>query len=143
MHQDLKNEAFGVEVYDYLVLYMEALVGNHPDLIDHNIVRHLHILWEHKKALHDRLLYLMKNEYMEHNEAILEISSQNIQKAVYMRNYVLKRLNSVFVSTKKLQADLIKMKEILEEIKNAEIEMLQRVLEELDKSKLKQKSILT
>lgn len=92
MHQDLKNEAFGVEVYDYLVLYMEALVGNHPDLIDHNIVRHLHILWEHKKALHDRLLYLMKNEYMEHNEAILEISSQNITKGCLHEELCVKKI---------------------------------------------------
>lgn len=57
-------ELLGVNVYDKLILFLNK---HSKGLFD---IRGIHILWEHKKCMLDRISYLLKNKYIESEEIV-------------------------------------------------------------------------
>lgn len=53
--------AFGLNVYDYLIHELIKLADGNSNRFD---IRPIHILWEHKKCMLSRLIYLEENGYV-------------------------------------------------------------------------------
>ncbi|MFE4572502.1 hypothetical protein [Paenibacillus chitinolyticus] len=81
-----ENEAFGIRVYDYLQMYYDAVEQNDPRLGMRNDVRHLHLLWEHKKMMSDRIEYLVNEGIIPYDEELAEGYKDLAKRAMKLRD---------------------------------------------------------
>ncbi|MWV43349.1 hypothetical protein GRF59_06855 [Paenibacillus sp. HJL G12] len=81
-----ENEAFGVRVYDYLQMYYDAVQDNDPRLGSRNDVRHLHVLWEHKKMMGERIEYLVDEGIIPYDEELVEGYKDLTKRALKLRD---------------------------------------------------------
>lgn len=77
--------AYGIETYDVILDYMEALI----DGVTRLDIRPFHIMWEHKKCMTNRLKYLLETGCLN-NEEILEQYKLLENEALVIRNVILK-----------------------------------------------------
>ncbi|NWL88098.1 MULTISPECIES: hypothetical protein [unclassified Paenibacillus] len=98
-----EEEAFGIKVYDYLQMYYDAVENNDARLVERNDVRHLHVLWEHKRMMSERIEYLVEEGiipddrelvegYKEISKKILKLRDQYIRHEIRADKDVYKRL---------------------------------------------------
>lgn len=80
-----KNPIFGIGIYDYLSKYIDILKKNEI-LLD---IRPLHILWEHKVCMSERIHYLQNNSHIK-NDSILKRYKEIEQLAHTQRNNLIK-----------------------------------------------------
>lgn len=80
------EEAFGIKVYDYLQLYFDAVEGNDSRLGDRNDVRHLHVLWEHKKMMSERIGYLVDEGIIPYDEELVAGYKDITKRAMKLRD---------------------------------------------------------
>lgn len=120
-------EAYGLEVYAYLQQFFQALHENHPDLVRRGITRNLHILWEHKKVMLDRLHFFAAQGIMPEDEILIRGFEQLLLKAEQMRNSVVKHFRKANEHTfTKIVADI-------EVFKQEEPALMERLLHALER----------
>lgn len=81
-----RDEAFGIKVYDYLQMYYDAIEHNDPRLGVRNDVRHLHVIWEHKKMMSDRIAYLVDEGIIPYDEELVEGYKDIAKRAMKLRD---------------------------------------------------------
>ncbi|WP_068617673.1 hypothetical protein [Paenibacillus tuaregi] len=79
-------EAFGIKVYDYLQMYYDAVESSDPRLDSRSDVRHLHVLWEHKKMMSERIAYLVEEEIIPYDEELVEGYKDITKRAMKLRD---------------------------------------------------------
>lgn len=80
------REAFGINVYSYLQMYFDAVESNDPRLGERNDVRHLHVLWEHKRMMSERIEYLVKAGIIPYDEELVEGYRVITKRAMNLRD---------------------------------------------------------
>ncbi|GAB6930944.1 hypothetical protein JCM10914A_49270 [Paenibacillus sp. JCM 10914] len=80
------EQAFGMKVYDYLQMYYDAVESNDSRLGDRNDVRHLHVLWEHKKMMSERIGYLVDEGIIPYDKELVEGYQDITQRALKLRD---------------------------------------------------------
>ncbi|GAB6989771.1 hypothetical protein [Paenibacillus pini] len=81
-----EEEAYGVKIYDYLQMYYDAVENNDSRLGDRNDVRHLHVLWEHKKMMSERIGYLVEKGIIPYDEELVEGYKDVTKRAMKLRD---------------------------------------------------------
>ncbi|MBP1999954.1 hypothetical protein J2Z69_000973 [Paenibacillus shirakamiensis] len=66
------EEVFGLKVYDYLQMYFDAVKNKDSRLGVRNDMRHLHVLWEHKRVMSERIEYLVGEGIIPYDEELVE-----------------------------------------------------------------------
>lgn len=80
------KEAFGISVYNYLQMYYDAVESNDPRLGGRNDVRHLHVLWEHKKMMSERISYMIDEGIIPYDEELVEGYKDITKRAMKLRD---------------------------------------------------------
>ena len=76
----------GINVYDNMLKLVDIMVDNNND-IDYKM---FHAVYEHKLIMKDRVSYLLAQDYLNHNQELLNIAQKNLEITQILRNYVLK-----------------------------------------------------
>lgn len=121
-----QNFAFGLEVYDYLKKYYEAWLKFDPSMVQRGVVRHLHILWEHKKVMADRIKYYNSVGIILPDDFLLKGFEDLTSRAEIMRNSLLRFFRKATDGT------FQKIIEELDEMKVKEQILMERLLSRLD-----------
>ncbi|MFB9328766.1 hypothetical protein ACFFSY_22755 [Paenibacillus aurantiacus] len=127
VNKNVARYSFGLNTYDSLWAYFEAERTNHPNLINRNGVRQLHIYMEHKQIMMDRLRYLHAEGYVTHPEELIADYAELHEQSFRMRNNLLK----AFIRRKADDAIYGRIQEQLAGLKEREKGALGRLLEEL------------
>jgi hypothetical protein len=120
------DEAFGLEVYPYLQKYYYACQEHDPSLVIRGVVRHLQVLWEHKKTMADRIKYYNTTGVMQHDDELLSGFEELTGKAEFMRNILVKHFRRETEGTFK------RIIEMLDEVRVKEQNLMERLLHQLD-----------
>lgn len=86
INRNFNEEAFGIKIYEYLQMYYEAVEYKDPRLCDRNDVRHLHVLWEHKKMMSERIEYLIDEGIIPYDKELVEGYKDITKKAMKLRD---------------------------------------------------------
>jgi len=81
-----EGEAFGIKVYDYLQMYYDAVQQGDSRLGYRVDVRHLHVLWEHKKMMSERIDYLVEQGMIPYDEELVEGYKDITKRALKLRD---------------------------------------------------------
>ncbi|WP_152392715.1 hypothetical protein [Paenibacillus guangzhouensis] len=81
-----EGEAFGIKVYDYMQMYYDAVEHGDTRLRSRNDVRHLHVLWEHKKMMSERIEYLVEQGLISYDEELVKGYKDLTQRALKLRD---------------------------------------------------------
>jgi hypothetical protein len=83
------TEVYGLETYDYISKFYESWGRNDPSLVRRGFFRHLHILWEHKKVMTERLRFLFAHQYLEKDDILIAGYQDLTNRAEKLRNMLL------------------------------------------------------
>ncbi|WP_251577022.1 hypothetical protein [Paenibacillus sp. MER TA 81-3] len=120
------NNVFGLETYNYLKQYYERILDG-TDVHKGGFLRSLHVLWEHKKLMLERINYLAKNNIITTDNNELYNKFKGIEEEVLnMRNSAIKYNITNDVSY------IINIIETFETIKLREEAELKRLLDALN-----------
>ncbi|MBR6222564.1 MAG: hypothetical protein IKQ71_03905 [Lachnospiraceae bacterium] len=88
MYRNRFNDTtFGVNVYDRLIETIEKqLSGDEPDYD----IRALHIMYDHKVLMYERLKYLMGNDYLPMDQALLDEYLKVVDRCLTARNLLVR-----------------------------------------------------
>lgn len=123
----LKDQVFGLKVYDCLKNYLEFMVPKEPE-ID---IRPFHCLWEHKKCMLLRITYLGNYGYIKEYHSIYKVYEEIEKLALAVRNLILKYMvtNNIGCIKKAIN--------IIDDIYKQERSAILELLEELPKQNLR------
>ncbi len=62
-----KGFIYGMSVYNELIKYYKSAIENDKKELD---IRHMHLLWEHKKCMVSRIEYLISNKFINSNTVL-------------------------------------------------------------------------
>lgn len=110
---------YGISIYDGLSLFLEQHEEN--KFFD---VRPLHVLYDHKVLMYERIKYLSKLNIISYE--LEGLSSDLTAKTLHLRNLYIK------LALKEQWSEIKNMKNIIFEIKNEEINLYKRILLELE-----------
>lgn len=113
------NYIFGIRVYDALINYYKNGASSKS-------VIPLHIIYEHKKLMLDRVVYMIENKYISHDQGIIDDYLKIIDEAYKCKLLFLKYS---YVDT---EAAYKKLEKCINEIKNLDKELMQRLYLLLD-----------
>ena len=111
------DKVYGMEIYKYLKMYFEK-----PDSFD---MRPLHLFYEHKKCMTQRIKYMNANGFLIHCEYLNDIFIKIEAKCLILRNIQLK-----YIVTKN-KRNIEKILHELHEIETAERNGIEIALEEI------------
>lgn len=120
------GEVFGLETYEYLQLYFKAAAERHPSLVWPNAVRHLHLLWEHKKVMTDRIRYFTQQGIIERDDELQQSFEELANKAKLLRDQL------AIAEMKGDDRIYAKVPAKLGAIKEREPELLERLLKRVE-----------
>lgn len=121
------EQAFGIDVYDYLQMYYDAVESNDPRLGDRNDVRHLHVLWEHKKMMSERIAYLIDEGIIPYDEELVNGYQDITTRAMKLRDQYIRH------EMREDKAVFAKVRLRLEQFRKEEPVLLQRLISLLEK----------
>lgn len=110
---------FGISMYDALISYYKNDVKS-------KTVIPLHIIYEHKKLMLDRIVYMIENQYIKHDPEIIADYKKIIDKAYKCKLLFLK------YSYAETESSYKKLKNCINEIKDFDKELMQRLYLLLD-----------
>ncbi|MGC5772272.1 hypothetical protein [Paenibacillus pabuli] len=120
------EQAFGINVYDYLQMYYDAVESNDPRLGDRNDVRHLHVLWEHKKMMQERVAYLVDEGIIPYDEKLVNGYQDITTRAMKLRDQYIRH------EIREDKAVFAKVRLRLEEFRKEEPVLLKRLISLLE-----------
>lgn len=83
---DLHSHKYGIEIYQVLINYCESLINGSDKYLDY---RMFDMLYQHKKIMSVRVLYMIKKGYM-HDDILEEHIKKIEKKALIIRNLFIK-----------------------------------------------------
>jgi hypothetical protein len=89
INYNYNNCAFGLETYDYLEIYFQ-LLAQEVDNTRYDSIRTIHILWEHKKIMLQRLNFLHTQYNLKDIESVYPLFDDIEQKSKLLRHHLLK-----------------------------------------------------
>ncbi|REK76010.1 hypothetical protein [Paenibacillus paeoniae] len=117
--------AFGIACYDHLIEHFHILNERPESLVRANPPRQLHLLWEHKKMLRNRVAYLQKENQLPLDETLLlgflELEELARQSRNLYAEHVVKEVPHV--------NDRIKQN--LEHMRDKELQLLPQLMDQL------------
>lgn len=109
---------FGLEIYEKLVnYYMEEE--------SERTVIPLHIIYEHKRLMYDRLKYMMENEYMDNDEDFLNQYLRIVKEAYLCKLFFIKCSIQNNVGSNE------KLKDKIENLKNQDELLMQQIYQKI------------
>lgn len=90
INRNPEQDVLGIELYDCLLKYFDYVRREDPALKRRADLRQLHILWEHKKTMVDRLDYMKREGYVSGLDELVAAYKKVAQKAMTMRNLYLR-----------------------------------------------------
>ena len=117
----LKDQVFGLGVYDCLINYLDSRMSREID------IRAFHCLWEHKKCMLLRIMYLGSRGYLKDYYPVYNEYEEITNIALHVRNLALKYSITENVNTIKRVINMLK------EIHERELSLIPNLLEELRK----------
>ncbi|OPH47993.1 hypothetical protein BC351_39075 [Paenibacillus ferrarius] len=123
INRNTDNDAYGLETYDYLQLYFEACSRKDPNLFNRQDVRQLHILYEHKKIMVDRINYLTEKGCMSRAEKIRDGYKALIDQSFLLRHSIMK------ARSKKEEYPYAQMFNQFDSMKNQEQQLLEALID--------------
>ena len=123
MRNRFNDTTFGVEVYDVaLERIMKQMQSEEPDFD----IRALHVMYDHKVLMFERIKYLMANGYLKYNEDIIRSYGVVVKNMLTARNLLIK------ISLNDNVAEAVKFKQYFNIAKEKELGVLLEILAELD-----------
>lgn len=117
------DTTFGVDVYDKLIETIDKqLHAEEPDFD----IRALHIMYDHKVLMHERLKYLMANDFIPMDQALLDEYLSVVENTLTARNLLVR----ISITDEIDRAD--RFPKYLNAAKETEIKVLTKVLEQLE-----------
>jgi hypothetical protein len=114
------NFIYGISIYQHLIKYYQVIIQNNEKECD---IRHLHLLFEHKKTMVSRLDYLIENNYLSNKNNFMDIFSE-------LQIIILNRRNSLIKYNITNNKDLISITiDSLYKIYKMEKEVVEDLLE--------------
>jgi hypothetical protein len=86
MRQNPRSSIFGMEVYNYLILYMNNLLEGRGDFD----VRPFHFLWDHKVIMLSRIRFMGFQGFLKNSDLIYNTYQEIERDFLIMRNIMLK-----------------------------------------------------
>ncbi|WP_028546639.1 hypothetical protein [Paenibacillus taiwanensis] len=125
---DFKTEglAFGIECYDHLVHFLRAVEQGESFLLRANPPRQLHLLWEHKKTMMERVAYLQRLEIIPANQQLLSSFIQIANQAQAARDMYVEH---VFKGVDNVHQRIIEQLFALRDQESVYVEMLIKEIE--------------
>ncbi|WP_239615196.1 hypothetical protein [Cohnella mopanensis] len=135
INRNPEQDVLGVEVYDSLLKYFDYARRDDPTLKKRADIRQLHILWEHKKTMVDRLDYMKREGYLTDSDELVASYKEVANKAMLMRNLYLRaavaQMDDSPFPAARVQNLFLMVEESLNEIKEMETGILHKLLEVL------------
>ena len=120
MRNRFNDTVFGVKVYDVIKTRVDKqLHANEPDFD----IRALHVTYDHKVLMHSRLKYMMANEVIPYDQAMLDEYEEVVEDMLAARNLLLR------VSVTGKIEDGKRIGYYLDSAKKREVEILTKVVE--------------
>ena len=123
MRNRFNDTTFGVEVYDRV--YDRVMKQLSKEEKDYDI-RALHVMYDHKVLMYERLKYLMEHEYLNYDEEILTTYEEGVKNILAARNLLIK------ISVNENMEDSQRFKKYFTTAKEKEVAVLLDVLSRLD-----------
>ena len=123
MRNRFNDTTFGIKVYDRVLAQIEKQL--HKDEPDFDI-RALHVMYDHKVLMYERIKYLMNNGFLKYNQTTLDEYETVVTNMLTARNLLLK-----ISITGDIEASS-RFKTYLDAAKEKEIGILFKVLAELE-----------
>ena len=123
MRNRFDDTTFGVEVYDVaLSRIMQQMEADEPDFD----VRALHIMYDHKVLMLERIKYLMANGYLNYDEDLITSYKEVVKNMKAARNLLIK------ISINEDVREASRFKTYFQIAKEKEVAVLLEVLSRLD-----------
>ena len=122
MRNRFEDTVFGVNVYESLKARVDKQL--HQEEPDYDI-RALHIAYDHKVLMYDRLKYLMANEVIPFDQAMLDSYAEVVDDMLTARNLLVR------ISVTNEIEDGVRIASYLDSAKETEIAVLSKVVEAL------------
>ena len=114
---------FGIKVYDKVLAQIDKqLHAEEPDFD----IRALHVMYDHKVLMYERIKYLMNNGYLKYNQELLDEYSTVVKNMLTARNLLVR------ISITDEIESAVRFKTYLDAAKEKEIGILFKVLAELE-----------
>lgn len=123
MRNRFDDTTFGVQVYDRVLSQIEKQLSLAEPDYD---IRALHLMYDHKVLMYERIKYLMANSYLEYNQDLLDEYKLVVINMLTARNLLVR-----ISITGEIEAK-VRFKTYLDAAKEKEIAILFKVLSELD-----------
>lgn len=124
MRNRFDDTTFGVEVYDrVLKRIQDQMQAEEPDFD----IRALHLMYDHKKLMLERIQYLMANNCIDYDKNLLDSYSNVVRNMLAARNLLIK------ISITGDVSEAVKFKQYFAIAKEKEMSVLQEVLSQMNK----------
>lgn len=124
MRNRFTDTTFGVNVYERVLNRIhEQMDKDEPDFD----IRALHLMYDHKVLMYERIKYLMANGYLDYNEDLIKTYSVVVKNLLAARNLLIK------ISINGNVSEAQKFKSYFAIAKEKELGVLLEVLAELDR----------
>lgn len=125
MRNRFDDTTFGIKVYDKVLAQIDKqLRAEEPDFD----IRALHVMYDHKVLMYQRILYLMNNGYLKYNQETLDEYETVVVNMLTARNLLVR-----ISITDEIEAS-VRFKTYLNKAKEKEISILFKVLSELEEN---------
>lgn len=125
MRNRFDDTTFGIQVYDRVLSQIDKqLHATEPDFD----VRALHVMYDHKVLMYERIKYLMNNGYLKYNQEMLDEYSAVVTNMLAARNLIVR-----ISITGEIEAS-VRFKTYFDAAKEKEIGILFKVLAELEEN---------
>lgn len=123
MRNRFDDTTFGVDVYDKVIAQIDKQL--HAEEPDYDI-RSLHLMYDHKVLMLERIKYLMANDYLPFSQAIVDDYSVVVENMLTARNLLVR----ISITGEIDRAD--RFAKYLNTAKDMEVKVLSKVLEQLE-----------
>ncbi len=118
-----EGTTYGINCYDKIYeRVMEQVNEEEPDFD----VRAIHVLYDHKKLMYDRIKYLMDNDYLKYDQELLNNYQLVVKNMLTARNLLIK------LSITEDMTDAVRFKMYFDIAKEKEASVLFEILAKLD-----------
>ena len=87
MRNRFDDTTFGVNVYDRVLARIEEQMDKDEPDFD---IRALHLMYDHKVLMYERIKYLMQNDYIAYDESLLKNYELVVKNMLTARNLLIK-----------------------------------------------------
>ena len=123
MRNRFNDTTFGVDVYDKVIAQIDKQL--HAEEPDYDI-RSLHLMYDHKVLMLERIKYLMANDYLPFSQTIVDDYSVVVENMLTARNLLVR----ISITGEIDRAD--RFAKYLNTAKDMEVKVLSKVLEQLE-----------